>query len=113
MSLCCFPAVEPKGHDLLSASPPTCPPLTSQERLQPSKQRKRLCRRHQPPVGEEPEEGSFSALRLLIRSSSLLVYHFNPFNLSLSLSLFPGIALLPLHHIYFLSASVASLKIAI
>ncbi|KAG8127537.1 hypothetical protein E2320_014445 [Naja naja] len=40
---------EPKEPDLLPASPPTCPPLTSQEPLRPSKQHKRLRRRHYPP----------------------------------------------------------------
>ncbi|KAG8127538.1 hypothetical protein E2320_014444 [Naja naja] len=51
LSLRCFQAMEePKGPDLLPASPPTCPPLTSQEPLRPSKQHKRLRRRHYPPA---------------------------------------------------------------
>ncbi|KAG8127583.1 hypothetical protein E2320_014484, partial [Naja naja] len=66
---------ESKGPDLLLASLPTCPPLTSQEPLRPSKQQKRLRRLHQPPVDQPEEE-----VPLPFASSLLAIYRFNLFH---------------------------------
>ncbi|KAG8127539.1 hypothetical protein E2320_014439, partial [Naja naja] len=73
------PVEEPKGPDLVPASSPTCLPLTSQEPLRPSKQHKRLRRRHHTPVAEPKEE-----FPVILLSSNLILYRFNAFQLGLS-----------------------------